>query len=71
MVRGQVTLVSATSPDDVTLTLTDGRTVLWGSAEQTDRKSQVLGALLDQIGAGTLEPAGTLDVSTPDAVVLR
>jgi cell division protein FtsQ len=71
VVRGQVTLVSATSPDDVTLTLTDGRTVLWGSAEQTDRKSQVLGALLDQIGAGTLEPAGTLDVSTPDAVVLR
>ncbi len=70
-VRGQVTAVSATSPDDVTLTLTDGRTVLWGSADQTDRKSQVLGALLAQIGAGTLAPAGTLDVSTPDAVDLR
>ena len=70
-VRGQVTALSATSADDVTLTLTDGRTVLWGSAAQTDRKSQVLDALLDQIAAGTLEPAGTLDVSTPDAVVLR
>jgi cell division protein FtsQ len=45
--------------------------VLWGSAAQTDRKSEVLDALLDQIAAGTLEPAGTLDVSTPDAVVLR
>jgi cell division protein FtsQ len=70
-VRGQVTGVAATSADDVTLTLTDGRTVLWGSADETDRKSRVLDGLLDQIEAGTLEPAGTLDVSTPDAVVLR
>jgi cell division protein FtsQ len=70
-VREQVTGVAATTADDVTLTLTDGRTVLWGSADQTDRKSRVLDALLDQIAAGTLEPAGTLDVSTPDAVVLR
>jgi cell division protein FtsQ len=63
--------VAATSPDAVTLTLTDGRSVLWGSAAQTDRKAEVLGALLDQIDAGTLDPAGTLDVSTPDSVVLR
>ncbi|WP_448613127.1 cell division protein FtsQ/DivIB [Modestobacter sp. URMC 112] len=70
-VREQVTAVSASTADDVTLTLTDGRTVLWGSAAQTDRKARVLGGLLDQIDAGTLEPAGTLDVSTPDAVVLR
>jgi cell division protein FtsQ len=70
-VRDQVTGVAATSADDVTLTLTDGRTVLWGSADKTDRKSRVLDGLLDQIEAGTLEPAGTLDVSTPDAVVLR
>lgn len=70
-VRGQVTGVAATSADDVRLTLTDGRVVLWGSAEQTDRKSRVLDGLLDQIEAGTLAPAGTLDVSTPDAVVLR
>ncbi len=70
-VRRQVTGVSATSADDVTLQLTDGRTVLWGSAAQTDRKSRVLDALLDQVEAGALDPAGTLDVSTPDAVVLR
>jgi cell division protein FtsQ len=70
-VRSQVTGVSATSADDVTLMLTDGRTVLWGSADLTDRKSRVLDGLLDQIEAGTLAPAGTLDVSTPDAVVLR
>jgi cell division protein FtsQ len=69
--RGQVAGVAASSADDVRLTLTDGRLVVWGSAEQADRKARVLGALLDQIDAGTLEPAQTLDVSTPDAVVLR
>lgn len=70
-VRSQVTGVSARTADDVTLTLTDGRSVRWGSAERTDRKAEVLGALLDQIDEGTLDPADTLDVSTPDAVVLR
>lgn len=70
-VRSQVTAVSARSADDVTLTLTDGRSVRWGSADRTDRKAEVLGALLDKIDGGSLDPAGTLDVSTPDAVVLR
>ena len=70
-VREQVTGVAARSADDVTLTLTDGRTVLWGSSARTDRKAEVLDALLTQIDAGTLEPAQTLDVSTPDSVVLR
>lgn len=70
-VRAEITGVTAGTSDDVTLTLTDGRTVLWGSADQTSRKARVLAALLAQIDAGTLAAAGTLDVSTPDAVVLR
>jgi cell division protein FtsQ len=70
-VRSQVTGIAARSADDVTLTLTDGRTVSWGSADRTARKATVLAALLEQIDAGTLDPAGTLDVSTPDSVVLR
>ena len=70
-VRGQVTGVVAHTPDGVTLALTDGRSVLWGSADQATRKAQVLGALLDRIAAGDLDPAGTLDVSTPGSVVLR
>jgi cell division protein FtsQ len=70
-VRGQVTGVAARTADDVTLTLTDGRSVLWGSADQTERKARVLGALVDQIKNGALDPAQTLDVSTPDSVVLR
>lgn len=70
-VRDEVTGVAARTADDVTLTLTDGRSVLWGSADQTERKAEVLGALLEQIESGDLDPADTLDVSTPDSVVLR
>jgi cell division septal protein FtsQ len=70
-VRDEVTGVAARTADDVTLTLTDGRSVLWGSADRTDRKAEVLAALLQQIQSGELDPADTLDVSTPDSVVLR
>ncbi|WP_369137693.1 cell division protein FtsQ/DivIB [Modestobacter versicolor] len=70
-VRTEVTGLAARSADDVRLTLTDGREVLWGSAAGTDRKADVLGALVARIEAGDLAPATTLDVSTPDAVVLR
>jgi cell division protein FtsQ len=61
----------ATSAEDVTLTLEDGTTVLWGSAEQAGDKADALVALLDQLRTGALEPAGTIDVSAPSAVVLR
>jgi cell division protein FtsQ len=70
-VRSEVTGVAASTADDVTLTLTDGRSVLWGSADRTERKAEVLGALLEQIESGAIDPADTLDVSTPDSVVLR
>jgi cell division protein FtsQ len=70
-VREEVTGVAADSADDVTLTLTDGRSVLWGSADRTERKAEVLGALLEQIESEALDPADTIDVSTPDSVVLR
>ena len=70
-VRTRVVEATATSGEDVTLTLDDGTTVLWGSAEEGRRKASALTALLDQLAAGTLDPAGTLDVSAPGAVVLR
>ncbi|MPQ99272.1 FtsQ-type POTRA domain-containing protein [Modestobacter sp. I12A-02628] len=70
-VRASVTDVVATGADDVTLTLTGGRTVLWGGQGDPERKARVLAALLAQIEAGTLEPASTIDVSVPDSVVLR
>ena len=70
-VRVQVTDVAATGPDDVTLTLTTGTSVLWGSAADAARKAQVLAAVLDQVAAGTLDPAAQIDVSSPEEVVLR
>jgi len=70
-VRAQLSGVTATTGQDVTLKLTDGRTVLWGDAGNSAAKGRALTALLDQLAAGTLDPAGTIDVSTPDAVVLR
>jgi cell division protein FtsQ len=70
-VRSDVAAASATTAEDVTLTLTDGTTVLWGSAEHAGDKADVLVALLGQLRSGALAPAGTIDVSAPSAVVLR
>jgi cell division protein FtsQ len=70
-VREQITAASATSREDVSLTLEDGTQVRWGTAEETTEKAAALAAVLGQIDAEALEPADTIDVSTPDAVVLR
>ncbi|SFP36093.1 cell division protein FtsQ [Geodermatophilus dictyosporus] len=70
-VRGDVSAASAGSGEDVTLTLADGTTVVWGGADDAAGKSDALVALLDQLSSGALEPAGTIDVSAPGAVVLR
>jgi cell division protein FtsQ len=45
--------------------------VLWGDGADSEAKGRVLTALVEQIAAGTLDPAQTIDVSAPDAVVLR
>jgi cell division protein FtsQ len=70
-VRADVAAAAATTTEDVTLTLTDGTTVLWGGAEEADDKADALVALLGRLRSGALEPAGTIDVSAPSAVVLR
>jgi cell division protein FtsQ len=70
-VRKQVESAAAGSPDDISLTLTDGTVVRWGDASESRAKSAALVGLLEQLDAGRLDPAGTIDVSTPDAVVLR
>ncbi|TDV46303.1 cell division protein FtsQ/DivIB [Actinophytocola oryzae] len=57
--RVQVTTVTAETPGDVRLTLTDGRVVKWGNADENARKAAVLGALLTR-------PGRTYDVATPD-----
>jgi cell division protein FtsQ len=70
-VRKQVAGAAAASPHDISLTLTDGTVVRWGDASESGAKAAALVGLLEQLAAGGLEPAGTIDVSTPGAVVLR
>jgi cell division protein FtsQ len=73
--RAQVTAAAADTGEDVTLTLRDGTVVVWGGpdggADGAVDRAAALVALLQQIGTGALEPAGTIDVSAPEAVVLR
>ena len=50
--------LGATAVDHITLQLTDDREVVWGSAEQSELKSEVLGTLLQV-------EASVYDVSAP------
>ena len=54
--------VEVETEDQITLVLRDGRQVLWGSAEESATKAEVLGALLGQ-------PAKVYDVSVPGSPV--
>lgn len=56
--------VEVLTVDQISLELRDGRTVLWGSAEESDAKSEVLVALLEQ-------PGSTYDVSVPGQPTIR
>ncbi len=69
--REQVVLAAAPGPEEIVLTLADGTVVRWGSAEASEKKAEILVALLDELAEGTLEPATELDLSVPAAVVLR
>jgi cell division protein FtsQ len=51
--------VDAPSPTTISLALTDGRTVIWGDASQSEFKASVATTLLDHA-------AHTIDVSVPD-----
>jgi len=67
--RVQVTAVSATTPDDVTLSLGESNAqVVWGSAEESATKALVLArAMISRPPAGVI----SYDVSSPDAIVIR
>jgi cell division protein FtsQ len=70
-VRGQVTRVAAPTPGEVTLTVAGPVTVLWGDGGAPAAKAAALRGLLDQLRTGALAKAAVIDVSAPDAVVLR
>ena len=63
-IRERVSVVSAESTDSVVLQLVGGRTVVWGSATDSERKALVLAGVFDR-------PGTTIDVSSPSAVVIR
>lgn len=64
-VRAALTGVTASTADDVTLTLSTGLTIVWGSAERSPEKAEVLAKSL------VARPdATTIDVTSPAAVVI-
>ena len=67
----RVAHVAATDAGEVTVSLTDGTKVVWGSGDRSAAKAAALDGILQQVGVGALAPARTIDVSTPTAVVLR
>ncbi|MEV0105407.1 FtsQ-type POTRA domain-containing protein [Nocardia sp. NPDC050799] len=60
----QVETIRAVGASEISLTLRDGRTVLWGSSEDGERKSAVVLPLLTQ-------PGTVFDVSSPSLVTVK
>jgi len=68
-IREQVTAISASTADDVTLTLGGAECdVVWGSAEDSAMKALVLEKVMQQRPPDTVH---AYDVSSPHAVVVR
>ena len=63
-VVAQVSRVAAPSVSSITLTLIDGRTVVWGTTDRTGEKAEKLAALLTQ-------PGRVYDVSSPDLPTVK
>lgn len=60
----RVALISAPSTESITLTLTDGRTVMWGGTDRSIDKARLLSALISR-------PGNYFDVSDPSLVISR
>ena len=63
-VVAQVGRIAAPSVASITLTLADGRVVVWGTNDRTEEKALKLAALLTQ-------PGHTYDVSSPDLPTVK
>lgn len=62
--RGRISSIQALDPKAITLLLTNGRVVQWGSADRSTQKARILPALLRQNGQ-------QFDVSDPDQPFTR
>lgn len=63
-IRVQVSEVAAPTISSVSVTLVDGRVVVWGSADSSERKSAVVSVLLTQ-------PGQIFDVSSPELPTVK
>jgi cell division septal protein FtsQ len=69
--RATVTKVGASTADDVTLNLSTGEQVVWGSAESSAQKAQLLAGLIKSHKATNPTQAVEYDVSAPDNGIIR
>ncbi|MBD7958042.1 FtsQ-type POTRA domain-containing protein [Microbacterium sp. Sa4CUA7] len=68
-IRPQVTTVTATTPNDVTLTLGGtGTQIVWGGADESAMKALALESIMR---TRPPESVGAYDVSSPNAIVVR
>jgi cell division protein FtsQ len=69
--RQQVTSVSASTADDVALTLKTGEQVVWGSAAASDQKARLLAGLIRDHAIRNPAQSVQYDVSAPDNSIIR
>ncbi|UYP21026.1 FtsQ-type POTRA domain-containing protein [Rhodococcus sp. Z13] len=62
--RVQVATIEAPGESEVSLILADGRVVVWGGVDRSDRKAAVIGPLLTR-------PGERFDVASPDLPTVR
>lgn len=62
----QVNIASATTDQDVSFTLTSGLRVIWGSSEQSVRKSVLVNTMMKSLAG---RPVSTIDVSSTETPV--
>ncbi|MEO6703516.1 MAG: cell division protein FtsQ/DivIB, partial [Jatrophihabitantaceae bacterium] len=60
----RVALIAAPTTESITLTLRDGRTVMWGGTDRSADKAKLVNALVGQ-------PGRYFDVSDPSSVISR
>lgn len=70
-VRDQVSGIAASTSDDVTLTMTDGSSVVWGSPDESAAKATLLAALVKDHAARDKGSKVEYDVSAPDNGIIR
>lgn len=68
LIRAKVETVEADTAEDMTVVLSDGRRVVWGSPEEPEFKTKVLDILLRE---KSTKSARTFDVSVPEAPTVK